>query len=115
MTLGPLSTEPSFHPADERHDVKKSTEAATTYLADIYSSKAGASALLVITSYNLGEDAVLQRLEALPNEPRDRNFWNFHRNRWLPEETRDYVMAVFSAALICEEPQLFNVPLQKLW
>jgi membrane-bound lytic murein transglycosylase D len=115
LILGPLSSEPVFDPADERHDEDRSTAAAIDYLADVYSSKAAASALLAIASYNVGEGVVLRRLEELPNDPRDRNFWNFYRNQWLSEEGRDYVMAIFSAALICEQPELFHAPFGKIW
>lgn len=89
--------------------------AATRYLADIYSLQAAGSTLLVAAAYNSGEDRVLRRLQNIPNDPRDRNFWNFYRNNWLPKETQDYVMAVFSAALICEQPRMFNVQLEKIW
>ncbi len=77
--------------------------------------KAAASTLLVIASYSLGQNAVLDRLEQLPSDPRDRNFWTFYRNDWLPDETRDYVMSVFSAALICEQPDVFNIPVERIW
>jgi membrane-bound lytic murein transglycosylase D len=115
LALGPLSNALEFDSSDERHDEFRSTEAATAYLADLFSSKAAASTLLVMAAYNSGEGPVLQRLEGLPSDPRDRNFWNFYRNHWLPEETRSYVMAVFSAALICEQPEMFNVPLERIW
>jgi soluble lytic murein transglycosylase-like protein len=115
LTLGPHVTRQEFDPADERHDEVRSTEAAANYLADLYSSKAAASTLLVMAAYNLGEGRVLRRLEDLPNDPRERNFWNFYRNHWLPDETRDYVMSVFSAAVVCEHPEMFNVPLERVW
>jgi hypothetical protein len=115
LALGPLSNAREFDSSDERHDEFRSTEAATAYLADLYSSKAAASTLLVIAAYNSGEGPVLRKLDSLPGDPRDRNFWNFYRNHWLPEETRNYVMDVFSAALICEQPEMFDVPLERIW
>jgi hypothetical protein len=114
LILGPLSNEPQFDSSDERHNEDRSTEAATNYLADLYSSKAAASGLLVIASYSVG-DAVREKLEDLPNDPRDRNFWNFYKNNWLPRETQEYVMSVFSAALICEQPDVFDVSLERIW
>ena len=115
LRLGPRVTTREFDPADERHDELRSTEAAANYLADLYSSKAAASTLLVMAAYNLGEGPVLRKLDDLPNDPRERNFWNFYRNRWLPDETRDYVMSVFAAAIVCEHPEMFNVPLERVW
>ena len=113
LTLGPLSDTPDHDALDDRHDADRSTAAAVRYLADLYSSKAAASGLLVIASYTLGPGPVIKKLDELPNDPRDRNFWNFYRNNWLPDETLDYVMSVFAVALICQEPELFNVPIER--
>ncbi len=109
LRLGPLKDEARFDPLDQRHDELSSTQAAVRYLADLYSTKAAASGLLVIASYNYGQTRIINRLDQLPNDPRERNFWRFYRSGWLPPETRDYVMAIFSAALICEKPDLFQV------
>jgi len=115
LTLGPLSNEPRFDPSDQRHDARRSTEAAAAYLADLYSSEAAGSTLLVIASYNSGADDVLKRLESLPADPRERNFWSFYENNWLRQETREYVASIFAAALICEDGEVFNFPVQKIW
>ncbi len=109
LRLGPLKDERKYDPSDQRHDEIASTQAAVRYLAYLYSTKAAASGLLVIASYNYGENRIIKRLDALPNDPRQRNFWNFYRNGWLPNETRNYVMSIFSAALICEKPELFGM------
>jgi len=66
----------------------------------------------VIASYNLGPGQVIGKLDELPNDPRDRSFWNFYRHNWLPDESLAYVMNVFTAALICQQPDLFNMPIQ---
>ena len=112
LTVGPLSDTPNHDALDDRYDVDRSTEAAVRYLVDIYSSKAAASGLLVIAAYNTGPGRVVEKLDALPNDPRDRNFWNFYRHNWLPDETLDYVMNIFAVALICQQPDLFNVPME---
>ncbi len=109
LRLGPLKDEARFDPLDQRHDELSSTQAAVRYLADLYATKAAASGLLVIASYNYGQTRIITRLDQLPNDPRERNFWKFYRSGWLPPETRDYVMAIFSAALICEKPDLFQM------
>jgi hypothetical protein len=46
--------------------------------------------------------------ERTKGDPRERNFWRFYRSQWLPVETEEYVMLVFSAALISEQPALFG-------
>ena len=108
LTLGPLRDTPNYDALDDRFDADRSTEAAVRYLADLYSSKAAASGLLVIASYTAGAGPVIERLDELPNDPRIRNFWNFYQHKWLPEETLAYVMNVFAVSLICEQPDLFN-------
>ena len=109
LRLGPLKEARAYDPSDQRHDQFASTAAAVRYLAYLYSTKAAASGLLVIASYNYGQTRIIRKLDQLPNDPRQRNFWNFYRNGWVPAETRDYVMSIFSAALICEKPDLFNI------
>lgn len=118
LRVGPLRDVAQFDPSDQRHDVNRSTQAAAQYMADLYSSKAAASGLLAIASYNYGATRIIERLDQLPNDPRQRNFWNFYRNGWVPPETRDYVMYIFSGALICEKPHVFNFtmePISSLW
>jgi pSer/pThr/pTyr-binding forkhead associated (FHA) protein len=118
LAIGPLQDVARFDPSDERHDENQSTQAAAKYLAYLYSTKAAASGLLAIASYNYGQTRIIKRLDELPNDPRQRSFWNFYRNGWIPAETRDYVMYIFSAALICNRPDLFNFsmePVSALW
>ncbi|PYV37821.1 MAG: hypothetical protein DMG09_13725 [Acidobacteria bacterium] len=112
LKIGPLKNEAQYDALDERHDENKSTYAAAQYLAYLYSTKAAASGMLVIASYNYGQTRIIKRLDELPPDPRHRNFWNFYRNGWLPDETKRYVLNIFSAALICEKPQLFNISME---
>jgi hypothetical protein len=114
LSVGPLTDEPVFDPLDQRHDPSRSTGAAVHYLADLYSGLAAASALLVVASFNDGESDTIKRLESLPEDPRERNFWRFYKNRWLSPEAEDYAMSVFSAALIAEQPTLFGVT-EQVW
>ena len=114
MTYG-LRTGPLVHlrrpdPRDERHDFDKSTKAAASYLKYIYDTEAQASGLLVIASYNWGEDKVRALIRRMPENPRERNFWQLlekHRSN-LPQETYDYVFYIISAAVIGENPRLFG-------
>lgn len=103
-------------PADDRLDWEQATEAAADYLSDIYTTPAQASGLLVIASYNWGEHRVVNKLDELeglqgiPENPRERNYWRFlteysHR---MPDQTKDYVLKIFSAAVIGQNPRLFG-------
>jgi len=110
LRLGPLQGERRFDPSDERHDVAKSTNAAARYLADIYTTDAQASGLLVLASYNMGETRLRKLIRSLPESPADRNFWALlekHRDA-IPKETYDYVFRVVSAAVIGANPKLFG-------
>ncbi|MFB6232430.1 MAG: transglycosylase SLT domain-containing protein, partial [Salinibacter sp.] len=126
LRVGPRKDERVVDPQDERHDFKKSTRAAARYLRDIYSTKAQASGLLVIASYNWGEHRVTdkledlpkgipdQALEGIPQDPDKRNYWRFLReySDRMPEETKEYVLKVFSAAVIGRNPELFGFEFQ---
>ena len=110
LRTGPLSAMPKFDPADERHDVEKSTKAAASYIADIYNTEAQASGLLVMASYNWGHNVVKGLIRKMPQNPRDRNFWVFfkqYRDK-VPKETYNYVFYIVSAAVIGENPELFG-------
>jgi pSer/pThr/pTyr-binding forkhead associated (FHA) protein len=110
LRLGPLQGEPRFDPSDERHDVAKATAAAARYLADIYTTDAQASGLLVMTSYNMGETRLLRLIRSMPESPAERNFWALlarHR-REIPNESYNYVLRVVSAAVIGANPRLFG-------
>ena len=110
LNTGPLVDEPIPDPDDDRHDFRKSTLAAAKYLKDIYTTDAQASGLLVMASYNWGEDRVIKLIESMPENPRERNFWQLisqYRNK-IPDQTYDYVFSIFSAAVIGENPRLFG-------
>jgi len=110
LQTGPLVGVAQFDPLDERHQLEKSTEAAARYLWDIYTTDAQASGLLVIASYNWGQGNVLRLIRTMPENPRERNFWQLltqYRDR-IPEETYHYVFSIVSAAVIGENPSLFG-------
>jgi hypothetical protein len=127
LVVGPREEMRVYDPMDERHDLVRSTEAAAKYLLDIYSTLAQASGLLVIASYNWGEHRVVNKLESLPGpqsipvealegipeDPRERNYWRFlgeYSDR-MPAETKDYVLKIFAAAVIGQNPRLFGIEL----
>ena len=110
LRLGPLSELSIPDPNDDRHDFDKSTDAAARYLRHIYNTKAQASGLLVIASYNWGQTRVIRLIDEMPENPRERNFWNILKTKKdkIPKETYDYVFYIFSAAVIGENPRLFG-------
>lgn len=118
ITPGPLADVPEYDEQDGRFDFAQATQAGIKYLRKIYSTEAQASGLLVMASYNYGDNRVKSMIKQLPDNPRDRNFWTFLQNFELPTETRDYVFYIFSAAVIGEDPHhfgfKFNPPLYKL-
>jgi membrane-bound lytic murein transglycosylase D len=110
LRIGPLAEFRRPDVMDDRHNWQKATGAASRYLKDIYSTDAQASGLLVIASYNWGEDRVIRIVRSMPANPKERNFWRLltdYRDK-LPKETYDYVFYIFSAAVIGENPRLFG-------
>ena len=110
LKIGPLAAFPRPDPGDDRHKWEKATGAAARYIKEIYSTDAQASGLLVMASYNWGEQRVINMLRKMPANPRERNFWKVlerHRDQ-VPKETYDYVLYIVSAAVIGENPRLFG-------
>jgi hypothetical protein len=122
LKLGPLLEIRRPDSRDERHDFLKSTEAAARYLRDIYDRDAQGSGLLVMASYNWSEKRIMylkNKLDEIPAEnplnklddnPRERNFWRLLERYAdkFPRQTYDYVFRIFSAAVIGENPRLFD-------
>ncbi|TDJ46994.1 MAG: hypothetical protein E2O52_03840 [Gammaproteobacteria bacterium] len=44
----------------------------------------------------------------MPDNPRERNFWQLLNQRGIPQETYDYVFYIVSAIVIGEDPALFG-------
>ena len=89
---------------DERHDFHKSTTAAAQHINHLYAFFAQGSSLLIVGSYNWGQGHVRDHIKKLP--PQDRNYWSALRQS--NTETKDYVLKVFSAAVIGENPRYFG-------
>ncbi|MFZ2863180.1 MAG: FHA domain-containing protein [Ignavibacteriaceae bacterium] len=110
LETGPLVELNQYDPLDDRFNVPKATNAAAKYIKFIYQTEAQASGLLVIGSYNWGENNFRRLVNELPEDPKQRNFWNLlvkYRER-IPDETYNYVFYIFSAAVIGENPRLFG-------
>jgi len=108
LRTGPLVELPRHDPRDDRFDANRATDAAARYLRDIYNKEAQASGLLVIASYNWGPANIRKRIRDMPDNPRDRNFWQLLKQHKIPTETYDYVFYIFSAIVIGEDPALFG-------
>ena len=118
LQTGPLEKQNVYDPLDERHDFPQAADAAARYLRDIYTHLYQASGLLVCASYNWGEGRVKKNMAALrrdmagiPDNPEHRTYWKFlttYRNR-MPNETRDYVMKIFAAAVVGQNPRAFGI------
>ena len=113
LQVGPLIAQPDFDPRDQRFDPVQASDAAARYLADLYRDEAQASGLLVLASYNWGTTRVRDRIRAMKENPRDRNFWALLAQADVPKETKDYVFRIFAAAVIGEDPQLFGFDFEK--
>jgi soluble lytic murein transglycosylase-like protein len=113
LQVGPLLEQPEFDPDDQRFDSVAASDAAARYLADLYRDEAQASGLLVLASYNWGTTRVRDRIRAMKENPRDRNFWALLAQTDVPTETKDYVFRIFSAAVIGENPRLFGFDFEK--
>lgn len=99
---------------DERLDPDKQTKAAATYLASLLSEFGEDSFMLVLASYNRGENGVRRALGQVAREPggfrKDkRDFWHLYRLKLLPEETREYVPRVLAAAIIANNAQKYGL------
>ena len=112
LNIGPLASVPRPDFKDDRHDWQKATVAAARYIKDIYATDAQASGLLVIASYNWGENRVIKLVQSMPLNPTERNFWKLieRYGSRVPPETYDYVFNIVSAAVIGENPRLFGFP-----
>ncbi|MFQ5571268.1 MAG: FHA domain-containing protein [Rhodothermales bacterium] len=123
---GPLENTGAVDAGDDRQNWRLATEAAARYLRDIHGTLAQASGLLVMASYNWGEHRVNPRLgtieaetpqeafaatfQDVPRDPDARNYWRFleEYEERIPEETKDYVLKIFSAAVIGQNPRHFG-------
>jgi len=87
---------------DERRDFIKSTQAAASYLSDLY--KMFQSWYLTAAAYNMGE----RRLSKLIKRHKTDNFWVLSKKRDFPKETREYIPKLIAAVLISKAPRLYG-------
>jgi len=87
------------HYVDERRDPIRATEAAAKYLRDLYNIFG--SWHLALAAYNSGEYRVLNGIV----KGKSRDFWELHRKKVLPPETREYVPKFIAAVIIGQNPE----------
>ncbi len=114
LKLGPLLGVRKPDPRDERHDFEKSTAAAARLIHDLYNTRAQGSGLLVLASYNWGIGNLLNVINRMPPNPKERNFWNLVQNHSIPQQTYDFVFYIISAAVIGENPELFGFDFENI-
>jgi membrane-bound lytic murein transglycosylase D len=92
---------------DERRDPVKSTEAALSYLSDLY-DRFG-SWYLAAAAYNTGENRVGRIMRTRTGSEKAQDESAYYRI-WdhLPRETRDYVPLMIAAARISKEPAKYG-------
>ena len=100
--------------ADERRDPEKQTKAAAQHLARLLSEFGEDSFMLVLASYNRGENGVRRALRQVAQDPggfrKDkRDFWHLYRLKLLPEETREYVPKVLAAAIVANNAKKYGL------
>ncbi|HEY8211359.1 MAG TPA: transglycosylase SLT domain-containing protein [Myxococcaceae bacterium] len=98
---------------DERIKPEKAADAAAKYLSALLIEFGEQSFMLVLASYNKGEDGVRRALHKVAKEPggyKKRDFWHLYRMKLLPDETREYVPAVMAAAIVFGNPLHYGGP-----
>ncbi|MDH4318748.1 MAG: lytic transglycosylase domain-containing protein, partial [Desulfobulbaceae bacterium] len=87
---------------DERRDPEKATEAAISYLGNLYHEFD--DWYLAVASYNAGEGKIRRAIERYNT----RDFWQLARNSYLSLETKRYVPKLIAAIIIAKEPEKYG-------
>jgi soluble lytic murein transglycosylase-like protein len=99
---------------DERLDPVKQTPAAAHHLANLLAEFGEDAFMLVMASYNRGEEGVRRALRQVAQEQggfrkEKRDFWHLYALKKLPPETREYVPKILAAAIICRHPERYGL------
>ena len=86
------------HWLDERRDFEKSTQAAASYLRQLYLEFG--DWLLAMSAYNMGEN----RLRQLKNKYQTNNFWKLYKKPDFPRETALYIPKILATNHILKNP-----------
>jgi membrane-bound lytic murein transglycosylase D len=87
---------------DERRDPVKSTQAAVSYLGDLYSEFG--SWYLAVAAYNAGEGKIRRAIKKYSTT----DFWEIAQGNYLRLETKRYVPKLIAAILIAREPEKYG-------
>jgi membrane-bound lytic murein transglycosylase D len=87
---------------DERRDYRKSTNAAASYLSDLY--KLFGDWYLAASAYNMGEN----RLKRLIQRHKTTDYWKLSQKPDFPKETKDYIPKLIATMLIAKAPRLYG-------
>ena len=91
---------------DERNNPARATDAALSYLADLY-DKFG-SWYLAAAAYNTGEGRISRIMRQVTGRERGTDADYYRISSRLPRETRDYVPKMIAAARIAKEPEKYG-------
>ena len=87
---------------DERRDPIKSTQAAVSYLSDLYSEFG--SWYLAVAGYNAGEGKIRRAIKKYGTT----DFWEIAQGRYLKLETKRYVPKLIAAIIIAKDPTKYG-------
>jgi membrane-bound lytic murein transglycosylase D len=87
---------------DERRDPLKSTQAAVSYLGDLYSEFG--SWYLAVAAYNAGEGKIRRAIKKYNTT----DFWEIAQGAYLQLETKRYVPKLIAAIIIAKQPEKFG-------
>lgn len=87
---------------DERKDPVKSTQAAASYLKDLY--RMFGSWNLSLAAYNAGEGRILRSLK----KSGENDYWALIERNIIPKETREYVPRYIAAKKIIQNPEEYG-------
>ncbi|MFL5497203.1 MAG: lytic transglycosylase domain-containing protein [Gemmatimonadaceae bacterium] len=87
---------------DERNHPEKATDAALSYLSDLYSRFN--SWYLAAAAYNTGENRVARIMRQVTGQEKGTDADYYRISKLLPKETQDYVPMMIAAARISKDP-----------
>lgn len=95
---------------DERTDVRRSTAAASQYIANLLRKFGPEQFMCALASYNRGEGGVWRSMEKIPDPmmPSSRKYWYLVEHDLIPDETSRYVPKIFAAAILAGNPERFG-------
>lgn len=95
---------------DERTDVRRSTAAASQYIANLLRKFGPEQFMCALASYNRGEGGVWRSMEKIPDPMMEssRKYWYLVEHDLIPDETSKYVPKIFAAAILAQNPERFG-------